>query len=128
MMRRLVWLVSEPRRKPGSLNAVAISEVEVEPIWHHWLGMVGLRWRAGNGFALNPVGWHWRIAAAWAAGAGALAKAMDGAQGDRDAALIEPMGNLPVRPVFASQFNDRLTMRFEFAARAPCGFVLGLGL
>ena len=65
---------------------------------------------------------------AWPAGDAALAKAMHGAQGDFHAALIKPIGNLPVRPMFAPQFKDRLAMRFQFAARPPRNFVFRLGL
>jgi hypothetical protein len=53
---------------------------------------------------------------------------MDGAQGDFDAMLIEPLGDLPVRPVLAAQRKDGFAVRFQLAACPARSFVLGLGL
>ena len=61
-----------------------------------------------------------------AAGNCPLAKAIYGRERGRDAALIEPVGNLAVSPMLAPQGEDGFAVRFELAARPARHFVFSL--
>jgi len=64
--------------------------------------------------------------AARAAGNRPLAKAVNGRERSRDAALIEPDGDLAVCPMLAAQREDGFAVRFELAARPARHFVFSL--
>ncbi len=69
-----------------------------------------------------------RHAGAWPAGEASLAESKDGWRCNRDAALIEPLGNLAITPMFAAQREDGFAVRFELAARPARHFIFGLWL
>ena len=67
-----------------------------------------------------------RIIVARSAGNRPLAETMHRTQGDGDAMLIEPLGDLFVSPMLAAQSKNGFAVRFQFAARPA--FLLGFGL
>ena len=50
---------------------------------------------------------------------------MNGTERDRDTVLIEPFGNLAVRPVLAAQSEDGFPVRLQFAGRSMLRFCFG---
>ena len=54
-----------------------------------------------------------------------LAETVNGTEGDSDAALVEPFGNLAIRPVLAAQSENSFTVRLQFAGRSVLRFCFG---
>ena len=50
---------------------------------------------------------------------------MNGTERDRDTVLIQPFGNLAVRPVLAAQSEDGFPVRLQFAGRSMLRFCFG---
>jgi len=87
--------------------------------------VVWLRLRCGNEnwFFLRDFE---RTVATRSAGDCPLAETMNRTQGDLDAMLFEPFGNLAMTPMLAAQGEDGFAMRLQFAARPA--LLLGFGL
>jgi len=89
----------------------------------HWLVWLRLQCGNENWFFFREFKW---AGVARSAGNCPLAETMHRTQGDLDAMLIEPLGNLAMSPMLAAQSKDGFAVRFQFAARPA--FALGFGL
>jgi hypothetical protein len=84
-------------------------------------------WRKQEGFGLGGWGWRfgWGPGRTWPTGDGPLAEAVHGWEGDRDAVLVEPLGDLAVSLLLGPQRHDGPAVFFELAAGAALGFGFG---
>ena len=71
-------------------------------------------------------GWVGRNRGAWTTGNSPLTKAINGCERGRDAALVEPVGNLAVSPMLTAQSEYGFAVRFQFAARPARRFIFSL--
>ena len=88
------------------------SYVEVKPVL---FGLFRWWWTQEQFFALHSLK---RIDITRPAGNCPLAETVDGTERDSDAALVEPFGNLAIRPVLAAQSENGFTVRLQFAGRS----------